>query len=63
MIGTNQRQRLPFLFFRPECKIVVVALAGSFSTHMYCIRVEVGDEVNENIKAVALFQSEHPLQR
>jgi cell fate (sporulation/competence/biofilm development) regulator YlbF (YheA/YmcA/DUF963 family) len=43
--------------------MVVVVVARIFSTDKYRVRIEVRDEVNEDVKAVALFQSDHPLQR
>lgn len=43
--------------------VVVVVVARFFSTDKYRVRIEVRNEVNEDVKAVALFQSDHPLQR
>jgi hypothetical protein len=59
----DQRQRLPLLFFGSECKIVAVALAGIYWTDMHRVRIELRNEVDEDVKAVALFQFDQPLQR
>lgn len=58
-IIVNQCQGLPFLFFRLECE--VVGVLGTFWYNLYRVRVELGDEVDVNIKAVAFFQLKNPL--